>query len=1742
MAATGGLDVRSSRELWTILLGRSAMRDPMQIKGELDRYGGRFLQGLAFYKPPSTSAADKVKASNVAPALKELGLRLSKFLGLDEEQSVQLLQCYLQDDYRGTQDSIKLVPQDERQSQALMLKMAEYYYEDRMCMLRCVLHLLTYFQDEKHPYKKEFNECMDMLEEGDLIGKYIKKFEELCKEDAPTWETHGNLMTERQVSRWFMQRLREQAMLLEIIFLYYAYFAIPSTNLLLLTKLFTEHGFGRRQQNRHLVEQSLDPLIDRIGYFEVLILLEGIDMDSLQECALKDNIEHPLSNEPQICKDMDQILFTFGDLPHHAPILLAWALLQHTLGTDDASPATRKMGNTALQLHVFQYLTKMLQGLGCGEHSCTTSTACLCIYSLLCFVLISIDQQTLGNQQDIIDTACQVLTAPNLSELFWNTQSTVGLGVLLDSVCTMFPAHLAPLLQLLSALVSSKSTAKKVYTFLDKMSHYTEHYKHKPHDVMSHNDETLWRRRTPKLLYALGQGQTNLRIPQGTVGQVISDDNGFLVRWEFSFSSWTLFTCEVEMLLHVVSTADVIQHCHRVKPIIDLVHKVISVDLSIADYLLPITSRMYQLLQRLTTVMNPPMDFIASCVNCLTVLATRMPAKVWIDLHHTGFLPSSANPISGHIISTEGMSAGGFGTLLGIEQTLGEYNVTISFLRLITTLVKGQLGSTQSQGLVPCIMFVLREMLPNYHRWRYNSHGVRENLGYLMLNLIHAILNLCPDTDQRSSPSLQTLCIYTLTNTEAGQAIINIMGIGVDTINLVMASQSGSSGTEGQGQMLMQTVKLAFSITNNVIRLKPSSSSVSPLEQALTQHGAHGNNLIAVLAKYIYHKYDPSLPRLAIQLLKRLASVAPMSVYACLGSDAAAIRDAFLNRLECSIEDMQIKVMTLEFLTVAVETQPGLIELFLNLDVKNKSDGTKEYSLGQWSCLQVVLDLIDLKKSDRFWCTPQLHRSAIAFLHALWQDRRDSAMSVLRTKPHFWENLTGPVFGTLVSPSDSSDLSVLETCAFIMRILCLEIYYVVRGSLDNSLKSILAKFSKEGRFTYWSSYVHSLVLRVAEMEGSCSSLTEYHMLLSAWRILLIISTHFEDVMHLTDTNVRQQLFQDILDGAEHLFQVPNSVACMDLGSMLCILMIILLRRWKCELASPENILKSLGKILEGVLQADERQAEKTKARVFSALISVLEMKQLKACKIPQYEQLVLSVCENLQEEVVILVSQTRPEVTSADGGEDKDSMETEDTPRAKQKDLPDGVCVLALHLAKELCQADEDGDQWLQVTRKLPMLPMLFSALEVSLRVKQNLHFCEAALHLLFTLAKTHQGAAAIAGSGITQSVCLPLLNVYQMASNGGSMLTSWIPHLVQTPLSSRKILDAPSWPGVYRLTITLMERLLKTLRYNFLTEALDFVGVHQERILQCLGAVRTVQNLACLEEADHSVGFLLQLSNFIKEWHFHLPQFMKDIQVSLCYLCQSCTSLLYSRKMLQHYLQIKSGEAVTSGTASRGQRTPQTPSVQPTPESEALELRALRSVQFSLLKILSKTLSTLRAFTPDLSQILQPLDLSQYQMLLALNFTTPAFDADVAPSFGTFLATVNVMLNMLGEMDKKKDPPFTSAPFSSPSEESKTLRPLLLFIIENCFYLLISQALRYLRDPSVHPRDKQRMKQELASELSTLVSSLSRYMRRGVSSSPAAGHLPSPQLKVGTSLKVAPEAQEPIIQLVQAFIRHVQR
>lgn len=67
------------------------------------------------------------------------------------------------------------------------------------------------------------------------------------------------------------------------------------------------------------------------------------------------------------------MLLTFGDISHHGPVLLAWVLLRHTLRPEEMGSVIRRLGNTTLELGVFQYLTNMLQALGSTGNNVRTA-------------------------------------------------------------------------------------------------------------------------------------------------------------------------------------------------------------------------------------------------------------------------------------------------------------------------------------------------------------------------------------------------------------------------------------------------------------------------------------------------------------------------------------------------------------------------------------------------------------------------------------------------------------------------------------------------------------------------------------------------------------------------------------------------------------------------------------------------------------------------------------------------------------------------------------------------------------------------------------------------------------------------------------------------------------------------------------------------------------------------------------------------------------------------------------------------------------------------------------------------------------------------------------------------------------------------------------------------------------------------------------------------------------------------
>ena len=80
---------------------------------------------------------------------------------------------------------------------------------------------------------------------------------------------------------------------------------------------------------------------------------------------------------------------------------------------------------------------------------------------------------------------------------------------------------------------------------------------------------------------------------------------------------------------------------------------------------------------------------------------------------------------------------------------------------------------------------------------------------------------------------------------------------------------------EGAGVEMIQLIRMAFSVLNRLLMLRPVDMPPSPVEHSLSAQPANRSNrhVVATISQYIYHRHDPRLPVLATLLLKRLAMV-----------------------------------------------------------------------------------------------------------------------------------------------------------------------------------------------------------------------------------------------------------------------------------------------------------------------------------------------------------------------------------------------------------------------------------------------------------------------------------------------------------------------------------------------------------------------------------------------------------------------------------------------------------------------------------------------------------------------------------------------------------------------------------------------------------------------------------------------------------------------------------------------------
>jgi hypothetical protein len=72
---------------------------------------------------------------------------------LDELQSLELFESFLSGSYRGSLSDLNQKLSSEREQVAILHQIRDYYYSERLHLLRCLKQLLGFWQDPGHDYR-----------------------------------------------------------------------------------------------------------------------------------------------------------------------------------------------------------------------------------------------------------------------------------------------------------------------------------------------------------------------------------------------------------------------------------------------------------------------------------------------------------------------------------------------------------------------------------------------------------------------------------------------------------------------------------------------------------------------------------------------------------------------------------------------------------------------------------------------------------------------------------------------------------------------------------------------------------------------------------------------------------------------------------------------------------------------------------------------------------------------------------------------------------------------------------------------------------------------------------------------------------------------------------------------------------------------------------------------------------------------------------------------------------------------------------------------------------------------------------------------------------------------------------------------------------------------------------------------------------------------------------------------------
>ncbi|KNC21791.1 hypothetical protein FF38_03233 [Lucilia cuprina] len=1685
------------KRLWQLVSGIHHETPESTVKEELINVSKELQDGILQFKTANSTKnnLEKLLSDKKQDKLLPFTLRLQELLDLESLQCWEILCYYLANEYRGSASSLTSLISTENNMTQLLDDIWGYYTLERMIVLKIVKNLLIFYKVPNHPYHNEYKEIVDKIGLDKLKESYMKQLEHLINEQPPQKLTAREFFNyQAKLVNWSERNAREIIEVLQILLILCDHKHLSVAEITRLFNCFKQHSFGRQQAYLSSSNSLHAELFLRLAYSEVAILLKCFDFKDAQASS---KICH------EIYESLDKDLTRMCHHPENGPILLSWMMLQirccNAAENDEKLLRCQQMGKRAMDLKCFNYLHSLISSPLFRDDSMVARIVRKTIYDLLSYLCDYFDGDgSCSRHPFIYELLCELLSWPSLAKEFCSNEDD-GVRSLYNTLLEIFPIDFQHM-SMLACSLTKAGMGNYIKTQLESLPILSDYYDENKYFLKSVGDDEYVLTQTVKPF-----AHIDFFIPEGTSTAVLARPEGYCVHFRLPVNYFNVLHHEINCLLaetqQYYGEYENIERVKRVNEGLKYLHEALKKTKTLANISVEMvhpTEMCIDLLNKFKAVQQPPVELMANCLNVCTALLPLADAEIFIRVINLAILPVITNDSLddykkyAHGSCFDSNLVGTY--LVDVEKKKEKFDFLqayISFLRCYTKLQRRKYFQVEIPGLI----FLLRDVFPHLHVWRFQSQQVKHKIYAEIMGFICDILDEFTSLEKdvkipKDHLLLRDICVYSLLSMENGQILLRFVALGNAYLQHCMEMESNWIVQQTHGLVLL--VRLSMRILMQVLKLKSNifkTSELSPLEAMIYTQPKQRDTLriIPVVTSYMSNIFDRWLPILSCRLLKRIALEFNMSLLACLDMEPDQIRLTFLQKLPDELESDSIKIAILELIEACIEKQPGVTEAFfkVNYNKEKRIFGKEQNAQISDSIVTYMEDYLEAVSKDPHIVEQIIPSKIMNLYHMLWKQNMQLLTDSLLQKPNFWENFCQPLFGSF-KPN-------VKAYTQLLNILAIEVF-CTNAKTNNGLKKILTKFFEPQYFEKWLDFVFDLPKTSVDklQEFNPEEMPEWLCRLQAFKSFLLILLKKQPLFMEIPKKQFKLLAQKCLNILVERSEYVEDLRPLIILSELYLFIILSFKHAYTETTEEhKQMLKQLNHLLSRVASCYSDLHVRAKEACLSIAIKSAdllseELTEDSSLSLSFLHSVVHIICSELQ----YLENGVKMEIQSRKSGVDE------------AKRTSSNSLVLCLNLLKTVAGIfHKDGfGNWDFPFISNKVFQRLLSCTGAILQLNSKQQLSVELLDVLIVFAKGNCSSEFL-HCDVGDYLWLKLLPPKDLLEAN---------YALQQPKDSEWTVQ--KWWPIYARGIELVCILFQKHSYHFLKEALQFVGIHEEYLVDSLLLSKQSLEPAAMQLIKSTVTLLVNLVQFEKQWRLEHSQSLFNLMRSVQMLLGHAISMFHQPKNLKLLLA--------------GRRS---------------QIDILRDIENAgmvdevittfndLTEVIILCVKCLQAFSPNLIDLIcEPEFLSsKWEPIFEIRFGAPKLsETAIHLTFGTVLSIVGVYtkvlnlqnygfhevpLNVLPEIDNKDPANVSTNVTKSPQTHNTSQRPfskslsvasvssvncppnellsnldgeLCLMALEHILTLAASQSMLALKNSLLPVREKQLIKREISSEL----------------------------------------------------------